>query len=278
MTSGTGTCTVKYDQAGDTNYNDAPQLTESVTAQRAVQAITFGELAAKTFGDPDSTVSATASSGLSVSFSAAGNCTVSGNAVHLTGAGSCAISASQTGDSNYNAATSVDQSFTAARANQTITFGALASKTFGDPDFTVSATASSSLSVGFSAAGNCTVSGTTVHLTGAGSCTITASQAGDSNYTAGTSANQFTVGKANQTIAFGTLAAKTFGDPDFTVSATASSSLSVSFSAAGNCTVSGGTVHLTGAGPCTISASQTEIATTTRQLRSTSHSPSLRPL
>ncbi len=33
MTSGTGTCIVQYDQAGNTNYNPAPQLTQSVTAQ-----------------------------------------------------------------------------------------------------------------------------------------------------------------------------------------------------------------------------------------------------
>src|SRR5213075_1895603 len=33
MTGGTGTCTVKYDQAGDGNYNAATQVTESVTAQ-----------------------------------------------------------------------------------------------------------------------------------------------------------------------------------------------------------------------------------------------------
>ena len=35
MTSGTGTCSVKYDQAGDANYNAAPQVTESVTVGKA---------------------------------------------------------------------------------------------------------------------------------------------------------------------------------------------------------------------------------------------------
>src|SRR5207248_2303347 len=77
-------------------------------------AITFGALANKTLGDPDFAVSATSSSGLSVSFSAAGNCTVSGNTVHLSSAGSCTITASQAGNSNYNAATSVNHSFTTA--------------------------------------------------------------------------------------------------------------------------------------------------------------------
>jgi hypothetical protein len=39
------------------------------------------------------------------------------------------------GDANYNAATNVPQSFTINKANQTITFNAIANKTFGDPDF-----------------------------------------------------------------------------------------------------------------------------------------------
>ncbi len=68
--------------------------------------------------------------------------------------------------------------------NQTITFGPLANKTYGDQDFSVSATASSGLAVSFTASGSCTVSGATVHLTGAGSCTVTASQPGDANYNA----------------------------------------------------------------------------------------------
>src|SRR5215207_4501918 len=42
-----------------------------------------------------------------------------------------------------------------AKLDQTITFGAVGNKTFGDPDFTVSATASSGLAVSFSALGDC---------------------------------------------------------------------------------------------------------------------------
>ena len=66
--------------------------------------------------------------------------------------------------------------------NQSIAFAPLANKTYGAPNFTVSATASSGLTVSFAASGNCTVSGTTVHITRAGSCTITASQVGNSNF------------------------------------------------------------------------------------------------
>jgi len=148
------------------------------------QTISFAALASKTYGDADFTVSATASSGLPVGFAASGNCTVSVATVHLTGAGSCTITASQPGDDTYAPAPSVPRAFAIAKAAQTISFGALADKQAGDPDFAVSASASSGLTVGFAASGNCTVSSATVHLTGAGSCTITASQAGNANFSA----------------------------------------------------------------------------------------------
>src|SRR5207253_6927619 len=146
----------------------------SFTIAKGSQTITFGALANKNFGDPDFSVSATASSALAVTFGATGNCSVTGSTVHLTGVGSCTITASQGGDTNYNPAADVPQSFTIAKGSQTITFGALANKNFGDPDFSVSATASSALAVTFAASGNCSVTGSTVHLTRPGSCTTAA--------------------------------------------------------------------------------------------------------
>jgi hypothetical protein len=80
------------------------------------QTITFGPLANKTYGDPDFSVSGTASSGLAVSFAASGNCTVSGATVHLTGAGSCAVTASQAGNVSYNPAPNVSRTFSIAPA------------------------------------------------------------------------------------------------------------------------------------------------------------------
>src|SRR4029453_4357344 len=107
-----------------------------------------------------------------------------------------------------------------------ITFGVLADKSVGDPDFTVAATASSGLAVSFSASGSCAVVGTTVHLTGGGSCTITASQLGKSSFTnAPDVPRTFSIAKGAQTITFGPLPARSFADADFAVSATASSGL-----------------------------------------------------
>jgi uncharacterized repeat protein (TIGR01451 family) len=251
-----GDYTASATYAGDANYNGS-NGSKDYSITKASQTITFNTLADKTYGDADFSVSATATSGLTVSFAATGNCSVSGSTVHITGAGACTVTASQGGDANYNAASDVAQAFQIAKASQTITFGALADKTYGDADFTVSATASTGFPVSFSAAGNCTVSGNNVHITGAGSCTITASQAGDSNYDAAPNVDRsFNIAKADQAITFDALGDKTYGDADFMVSATSSSSLAVSFAASGNCTVSGSTVHITGAGACTITASQ----------------------
>ena len=150
----------------------------------ADQTIAFAALGQKTYGDPDFTVGATASSGLPVSLAATGNCSVSGATVHLTGAGSCTLTASQPGDASHNPAPEVSQTFAIAKADQSIAFAVLPKKTFGDPDFTVQATASSGLPVSFAARGTCTVTGAKVHLTRAGSCTITASQTGDGNHDA----------------------------------------------------------------------------------------------
>jgi hypothetical protein len=72
-----------------------------------------------------------------------------------------------------------DDAGACTRADQAIMFAPLPDKSSTDPDFTVSATSDSALPVSFAADGQCTLSGSAVHLTGPGSCTITASQAGD---------------------------------------------------------------------------------------------------
>jgi PASTA domain len=107
---------------------------------------------------------------------------VSGATVHLTGAGACTVTASQSGNANYKPAANVSRTFAIAKLGQTIAFGPLPNKTYGAPDFTVSATVSSGLPVSFTASGRCTLGDATVHLTGAGSCTVTASQPGNANY------------------------------------------------------------------------------------------------
>jgi predicted outer membrane repeat protein len=105
--AGAATVQVRYGDALESLSNSLP-----FAITKASQTITFGPLPNKTYGDPPFTVSATASSGLPVTFTSTGPCTVSGNSVTLTGAGSCTITAQQSGDGNYNPAPSVAQTFT----------------------------------------------------------------------------------------------------------------------------------------------------------------------
>ena len=385
-----------------TSFNGALTITP------AAQNITFGALAPKTYGNAPFAVSPTATSSLPVSIIASGSCQASGSTIAITGAGNCTVTASQLGDGNWSAATSVSQSFaiaklaatatagtatmtygsavptiscavtdalaadgivcssstptitgagpylvtpsvtgaslanytftmvngllTVSQASQTITFGVLQSRTYGDAPVGVAPTASSLLPVTITASGNCSASGSTISIAGFGSCTVTASQAGDANYTAATNVSEsfaiaklaatatagstsmtyggvvptipcvvasalaadgisctsavppvtgagsyavaavvvgnlsnyamtsiagvLSVSPASQSITFGALSGKTYGDAQFGVTATATSQLPVSFAASGTCIISGSTVSMTGAGSCTVTAMQ----------------------
>jgi hypothetical protein len=234
------------------------------------QTISFGALADKRPDELPLIVAATASSGLTVSFSSAtpAVCTVAGTTVSYVALGVCTIAANQAGDATYNPAPQVSQSFTIAKGDQTISFGALAAKSIGDPDFAVSATASSGLAVSFGSAtpAVCTVTGTTVHLVAIGTCTIDADQAGDANWNAAPQVSQsFAVAAAmlDQTITFGALPDVTIGAPSFVLAATTTSGLPITYTSLtpAVCTVSGTTVTIVSTGTCTIRASQVGDAT-----------------
>jgi hypothetical protein len=184
--------------AGELGYTPSTG-SNTLTVAQLPQAIDFAALPDKLATDPPFQVTATGgASGNPVTFSTTSTaCSVSGNTVTINAAGSCAITANQAANTNYTAAPPVTRTFNIAFASQTITFGALANKTYGDPDFTVSATASSGLTVSFAAAGACSVSGTTVHILAVGSCDITASQGGDARYSPAAPVTQsFSIGRA----------------------------------------------------------------------------------
>jgi hypothetical protein len=151
-----------------------------------VQTITFGTLSDRTFGSAPFTIGATASSNLPVGFASntPAVCTVSLATVTLVEAGICTITASQPGDATYGAAIPVLQSFTVSAASQTIAFPPLGNVILPAGPITLSATASSGLTVTFasSALSVCTVSGNTATILAVGTCAIQATQAGNTDY------------------------------------------------------------------------------------------------
>ena len=156
------------------------------------QNIIFDGLPDKTYGDSAFTVSATASSGLPVSFTASGQCTVSGNTVTLTGAGSCTITASQPGKDNYNAAPSVDQTFNIAKAAATITLSDLAQTYDGSPKSATVTTSPAGLSEV-----SITYDGSATAPTSAGNYAVQATLT-NANYQAVPATGTFVINKADQ--------------------------------------------------------------------------------
>jgi hypothetical protein len=100
------------DQDGD-GVGDACEVQQT-------QTITFDVLTGRALGTPPFAVSATASSGLAVSFMASGGCTVSGSTVTLTGVGLCTVTAQQAGNTSYYPAGDVARSFQISNAEATI--------------------------------------------------------------------------------------------------------------------------------------------------------------
>ncbi|HAS40725.1 MAG TPA: hypothetical protein DCS93_09615 [Microscillaceae bacterium] len=189
---GIGTTTITASQGGNTLYNAAPNVTQTLTVNKAKQTITFdlGNSATKTFGDAAFDLTATGgASGNPVTFASsdANVVTISGNTVTIVGAGTTNITASQAGNNNYNAAADVAQTLTVNKANQAITFdlGNNATKALGDAAFDLTATGGASgnpIIFTSSNTGVATISGKTVTIVGAGTTTITASQIGNDNY------------------------------------------------------------------------------------------------
>ena len=185
------------------------------------QFINFGALGDRTFGDAPLSLSADANvtSGLPISFTASGPCTVSGAQVTLTGAGTCNITANQDGNKSsggfYDAATSVTQSFSIAQGIPAFTFdlSALGAKTYDDGPFSLASYASKpgddtgaitfatgSGSVGCTVTADGTVAITGV-ATGADQCIIEASLAADTNYlAAGPISQSFNIAQATTTV------------------------------------------------------------------------------
>ncbi len=128
---------------------------------------------------------------------------------------------------------------------QTISFGALPDRVFGEAAFNVSATATSGLPVSFSAgpAGVCSIAGSTVSVGEIGTCTVTAKQAGNADWLAAPDVSRtFNVTKASTTT---TVGADPPGEVEFATAVTFTANVSVNAPGSGTPT---GTVDLTEGG------------------------------
>ena len=256
-----GTCTITADQAGNTNYTSATQVSASFAIAGKVQTLKFGTAPTVVVGGTGKLVASGGGSTNAVVLTSTTTdiCTVSGTTVTGLSVGSCVVAANQAGTTTYAAATQVTQSITVGKGTQTIAFGAAPILNAGSTG-TVSATGGASgnaVTFASTTTSVCTINGTTVTGVTSGKCTIAANQTGSSNYNAAKPVTQdITVGKTTQTISF-TAPALTVG-VTATLSATATSGLTVTITSAAKsvCTVSGSQVTAFAAGTCTLNANQ----------------------
>jgi hypothetical protein len=247
--------------------------TSNSATPKGNQTITFTQPSDYNFGTTP-TLSATASSGLDVDFSSTttGVCTItSGGELTFVTAGSCTIEADQAGNTIWNAATTVPQTFTV----NAVVPGAptIGMATAGDTQATVTFTAPASTGGSAIIASGYTVTATPGGATATGSSspititgltngvtytfTVTATNSAGESDPSGASNSVTPMGE--QTITFSNPGAQDFGTtPTLVASSSAGGGYAVTFSSAtlGVCTVNGTTLNFVTAGSCTIRADQ----------------------
>ena len=167
-----GTASVTVTAAGSTS------TAATFTINPAAQTITFPNPGTQSYGVAPIKLTATASSGLEVSYAViSGPAAVSGSGstLTITGAGLIKVQATQTGNSNYTAANPVTMSFTVSQAALTVTANDT-SKVYGavNPEFTDTITGFVNGDTSAVVTGTATLTTTATAAAGVGTYAITA--------------------------------------------------------------------------------------------------------
>jgi len=199
-------------------------------------------------------------SGLNTSLPSAGSTTFTATFAPTAAgsrSGTIAIATNDSDEASFDISTSG-----VGKLTQTINFAAINPQTCGTPLGLV-ASASSGLTVGYTLTSGATLAsltGNTVEFTGAGEVTVEATQSGNTTYAAAAPVTRtFTVGKASQTLTFGSSVPSTVGQgTTVTLAATSNRALSpITFSVvSGPGDLTGNSLTFTGTGPVSVRASQ----------------------
>jgi hypothetical protein len=256
--TGAGSCTITASQAGNVNYNPAAGVPQSFSIAKATPTLTVTCPSGGVFDGNlhECTAAALGVGGATVSGSAGITYSGSPDDAPPAAAGTYPVSATFiSDDASYNNATG-SSVLVIGKANPTVTVICPAGVIFNGNPHTCTSAATGVGNAGVAGAATLTYNGGAAPSNAGTYAVIASFTSGDSNYNDAAGSSSLTIAKAGQTITFGALPAKNLGNPDFTVAATASSGLAVSFSASGTCSVTGATVHLISVGSCTITAAQ----------------------
>ena len=249
-----GSVVVEISQAGGDNYNPVSETISFEVIDRAMQSISFSELADVIYGNADIVLSATSSSSLPVTITLiSGPATLNADMLSITGAGTIVLEAKQEGDQNFLPAMPVRRSLTVNKApleitanDQTITFGnAVPALTYTITGF-VNGEGEQDLNVNITA--NINAANTTQPDAGEYEITLSIGNSGAStdNYEIATNHGLLTVLKADQTITLTPVEDKLVDTPAFDIEATTDSDLTLTYAVTGPATVNGNTITLDG--------------------------------
>ena len=259
MISGTGSCSVTANQAGNTNYAAATPVTKTVTPTLATPSVTFTGAPASAAYHASFPVATTTNASTTAVVTSSGACSNVGATVTMTsGTGACSLKATWAADTNYSGTTAT-QTTTAILVAQAIAFttNPPASAAYNS-SFTVAATGGASgNALVYTSAGACTNSGATYKMTtGTGACSVIVNQAGNANYSAAPQATKTTgASLAAPTVTFTGAPATALYHSSFTVATTTNAGTAAVITSSGACTSTVSTVTMTsGAGTCLLTA------------------------
>ena len=256
-----GSSTITATQEATTNYLSG-SITTNFQVNQAVSTIINFSISPKIYGDNPFTITQPTSNSdgtFSYTSSDTSVATISDNIITILKAGSSTITATQAATTNYLSGF-ITANFQINQAVSTISNFSIPTKKFGDPSFTITQPTSNSdgtFSYTSSDTLVATISNSTITIHKAGSSTITATQAATTNYLSGTKTATLIVDRSNQTITFDD-SSYIFNDPTYTLNATSSSSLTITYvsSDPNIASINGNQLTFTGYGEVIVTAYQ----------------------
>ncbi|WP_461463657.1 T9SS type B sorting domain-containing protein [Mucilaginibacter sp.] len=185
--TGVGTCTITISQPGNTVYNSAGPISQTLTVNPAALVITADDQT-KVYGQPDPVLTFSTKGFVygETPANLISQPVVTTTATSLSDPGDYTILVTQAQAKNYNI-TYVPGILTITKAPQVITFNPLPSKTISDANFLLTAISNSGLPITFSSSNPAIaqiINGNEVTMLKVGTVIITASQPGNIDYEA----------------------------------------------------------------------------------------------
>jgi hypothetical protein len=260
---GVGSSTITAVQTTTANSRSG-SITASLVVTKSSPTITNFSVPEKAFGNEHFTLfRPTTNSNGAFTYTSSNTdvATIAKNVVTIVGAGTSTITAVQASSASYLSGT-ITATLTVIPGTTVLSNFSVPAKTFGDSAFGLVAPRTNSdgdFTYTSSNTDVATIDGNTITIVGAGTSTITADQASNANYLAGTITATFTVNRMTTVLSNFSAPSKAVGNAPFALeppTTNSDSAFTYTSSKLSVATIDGNTVTIVGGGTSTITASQ----------------------